>query len=140
MPSECVPSRSSRDGVEPDQLQHLVGAGEREAERGAEHAQMAAGGAAGVPGHIAEQGADLAGGVGQLVQRSSVDERGAAARVDAQQQAQRAGLARVRRAEQTGHLSLPDVEAEVGDGGAGSAARGAGQSDGLDHPSTIAPE
>ncbi len=125
-------------GVQADQLQHLVGAGHRQPVGGAEHAQVPADGATRVAGHVAEDRSDLLDRVRRLVQGAAVDERDPASGLHTQQQSQRGGLARAGRPEQAGHLALAHLEGEVADGGRHVAPGGAGQSDGLDHLSTIA--
>ncbi|GAA3041693.1 hypothetical protein GCM10020000_20610 [Streptomyces olivoverticillatus] len=95
---------------------------------------MAPGAARGVAGHVAEQGADLAGGVGDAVQGAAAEERDAAPSVESQHQTQGGGLARAGLAEQCGDVPGTGLEGEVVDGGgAGCGGGDAGQSDGLDH-------
>lgn len=125
---------------EADGFEQVVGACDAQAMGGAEHPQVAACRPARMPGDIAEHGAHGPGRSRQFVQRAAVDERGASAGLEAEQQADGGGLARPGRAEQAGDFARADVEGEVGDSGRCAAAGLAGQSDGLDHPSTITPE
>lgn len=119
--------------AEADEVEHVVGAVRRDAGRGAEYAQMPPGRARGVCGDVAEDDAELAGGVGDTVQRAAAEEGDAAAVLELQHQPQGGGLARGDRAEQDGDLARPCFEGEVVDGGRQFTAGFAGQSDGLDH-------
>ncbi len=102
---------------EVDEVEHVVGAVRRDADRGAENAQMPAGRAGGVCGYAAEDDAELAGGVRDTVQRAAAEEGDAAAVLELQHQPQGSGLARGGRAEQDGDPARPCFKGEVVDGG-----------------------
>ncbi len=119
---------------EADDFEDFVGAAHRHSGRGAEHAQMAADGAGGVPGHIAEEDADLAGGVGDAVQGAASEVGESAALLEFEHESERCGLARSGCTEQSGDSAGVCLEGDVVDGGRKILARVAGQSDGLDHP------
>ncbi|OSY50124.1 hypothetical protein BG846_04234 [Streptomyces fradiae ATCC 10745 = DSM 40063] len=119
--------------VEADGVDQVVSAGGGDARDGAEHPELAAHGARGVPGHVAEEDADLAHRMGDAVEGPSAEVGDASALFEAEHQAQRGGLARSGGAEEGGDLTGPGLEGEVLHGRRAVPARGAGESDCLEH-------
>ncbi len=78
---------------------------------------MTTGRPAGVTGDVTQEHADLAGGMRDPVQRAPPEEGDPTARVEPEQQTQRAGLTGPGRPEQHGDASGVRLEGEVVDGG-----------------------
>lgn len=116
-----------------DDLHHQVRPGGRDADGGAEHAQLVADRPGRVSGDVAEEDADLTAGMGDPVQRAAAEVGDASARFEFEHEPQRGGLARARLAEQGGHASRAGLEGEVVDEGREFSTGCAGESDGLEH-------
>ena len=87
---------------EADDFEQLVGAGGGHPGGGAEHAELAADGTRGWPGTSPRSTPDLAGGVGDAVQRAAAEVGDSAALFEFEHQPQRRGLARAGGAEERG--------------------------------------
>lgn len=102
--------------------------------RCAQHAEVAAHSAAGVAGHVAQEDADLAGGVGDVVQGASPEVGDSSALLEFEHESEDRGLARALGSEERGDMAHARLERDVVDGGGKVLAGDAGQSEGLDHP------
>lgn len=114
-------------------FEHFVGAPDRDAGRGAQHAQMTADRARGMAGHIAHEYADLARGMRDAMQRAAPEVGEATALFEFEHQSERRGLARTRRSEKRGDTARTGFEGHIVDRGREVLAGIAGQSEGLDH-------
>lgn len=102
---------------EADHVEHHIGAGGGHPGRCTEHPQMPPHGAAGMPGDVLEENADLMSRAPDAVQGAAPEEGGAMAPVELQQKPQRGGLARAWAAEQCGDPARRGLEGEVVDNG-----------------------
>lgn len=133
---------AARQGAEPlvaqadeaHNFEHFVGAPDRDAGRGAQHAQMTADRARGMAGHIAHEYADLARGMRDAMQRAAPEVGEATALFEFEHQSERRRLARTRRSEKRGDTARTGFEGHIVDRGREVLAGVAGQSEGLDHP------
>lgn len=121
------------EAVEADDVEHLLGADGRDPGDRAHEAELAPDRTGGVARHVAEQGADLAGRVGHLVEGAAPEVGDAPARFELQHQAQGRGLAGAGDAEQGGDPARPGLEGQVVHLGRTVAAGCAGESNGLEH-------
>lgn len=133
---------ATRQGAEPlvaqadqaHQFEHFVRAPDRDACRGAQHAQMSADRACGMAGHLAHEYADLARGVCDAMQWAALEVGQATALLEFEHQSERRRLTRARRSEERGDAARSGFEGHVVDRGRKVLAGIAGQSEGLDHP------
>lgn len=120
-------------GADTDEVEQGVGARGAHARGGAEHAQLPSRGTRGVPRHIAEKHADLAGGVGDAVERPAPEVGDAAAGFEFEHEPQGGGLAGAVGAEERSDATGPGLEGQIVHGGREVAVGVAGESDGLEH-------
>jgi hypothetical protein len=119
---------------EPDRLQDFIGTPDRDPGGSAQHAQVTADGAGGVPRHVAQQHADLTRGVSDAVQGAAAEVGDAAPLLKFEHESENRRLAGARRSEQHGDTARPRLEGDVVGCGRKLSAGVAGQSEGLDHP------
>lgn len=131
-PRERVQSRLAQADQAHD-LQDFVGAPCGQPRSRAQHAQMPSDRAGRVSGHIAEEDAHLAHGVGDAVQGAASEVGDPTALLEFEHEFQRCRLARSGGPEECGDAAGERLEGHIVDGGRKLLAGIAGQSDGLNH-------
>jgi hypothetical protein len=118
---------------EPDRLKNFIGTPDRDPCGSAQHAQMTADRAGGVPRHVPQQHAHLARGMGDAVQGAAPEVGDAATLLQFEHESENRRLAGARRSEQRGGAARARLEGDVVGCGRKLLAGIAGQSEGLDH-------
>lgn len=104
-------------GADADQVEQNVGTRGGHAGGGAEHPELSLGGARGVARHVAEQDADLTGGVGDAVEGPAPEVGDSAAGFEFEHQPQGGGLAGALGAEQGRDAAGRGIKGQIVHGG-----------------------